>query len=72
MSVPHLDWRTIYGQDCIFFGPFAGFSPTIFKVGGSYLDWIATFNLGNLLPTAAMAMREIPLIRCAPPSSPRF
>ena len=31
MSVPHLDWRTIYGKDCIFFGPFAGFSPTIFK-----------------------------------------
>jgi hypothetical protein len=25
MSVPHLDWRTIYGKDCIFFGPFAGF-----------------------------------------------
>ena len=35
MSVPHLDWRTIYGQDCIFFGPFAGFSPTLFKVGGT-------------------------------------
>ena len=32
MSVPHLDWRTIYGRDCIFFGPFAGFSPTVFQL----------------------------------------
>ena len=63
MSVPHLDWRTIYGQDCIFFGPFAGFSPTVFKVGGSYFDWISTFNASNVLPTAAMALREMPLVR---------
>ena len=63
MSVPHLDWRTIYGQDCIFFGPFAGFSPTIFKVGGSWFDWISTFNPGNVLPTALMAASNLPLVR---------
>lgn len=63
MSVPHLDWRTIYGQDCIFFGPFAGFSPTIFKTTGSPLDWISTFNVGNVLPTLSMAMRNLPLVQ---------
>ena len=63
MSVPHLDWRTIYGQDCIFFGPFAGFSPTIFKVGGSYLDWLSTFNPGNMLPTVTMALQNLPLVQ---------
>ena len=34
MSVPHLDWRTIYGRDCIFFGPFAGFDLRLFKKTG--------------------------------------
>jgi len=63
MSVPHLDWRTIYGQDCIFFGPFAGFSPTIFKVGGSIFDWVSTFNVGNVFPMAAMSMRNLPLVQ---------
>ena len=62
MSVPHLDWRTIYGQDCIFFGPFAGFSPTIFKVGGSPMDWISTFNPGNVIPMVTMALRNLPLV----------
>ena len=63
MSVPHLDWRTIYGQDCIFFGPFAGFSPTIFKVGGSPLDWLATFTPANVLPMVSMAWQNLPLVR---------
>ena len=62
MSVPHLDWRTIYGQDCIFFGPFAGFSPTVFKHSGSPLEWLSTFNPSNLVPMAAMAMRNLPLV----------
>lgn len=63
MSVPHLDWRTIYGQDCIFFGPFAGFSPTVFKVGGSPLDWLTTFNPANVAPMLAMAVRNLPLVK---------
>ena len=63
MSVPHLDWRTIYGQDCIFFGPFAGFSPTIFKVGGSYLDWISTINPSNIFGIVGMATRNMPLVK---------
>ena len=63
MSVPHLDWRTIYGQDCIFFGPFAGFSPTLFKVGGSWFDWLSTFNPRNVAPTAFMAVCNLPLVK---------
>merc|ERR1719263_2666773 len=50
MSVPHLDWRTIYGKDCIFFGPFAGFSP-------------AVFNLSNILPMAAMGLQNLDLVK---------
>jgi len=49
MSVPHLDWRTIYGRDCIFFGPFAGFKPTVFKNCGSPLDWLSTLKPSNIM-----------------------
>lgn len=63
MSVPHLDWRTIYGKDCIFFGPFAGFSPAVFKMSGSPLDWLSTFNLTNILPMAAMGLQNMDLVK---------
>jgi malate dehydrogenase (quinone) len=63
MSVPHLDWRTIYGKDCIFFGPFAGFSPAVFKMSGSPLDWLSTFNLTNILPMAAMGLQNLDLVK---------
>ena len=42
--------RTIYGQDCIFFGPFAGFTPSMFKHSGTFIDWLATMNPWNLIP----------------------
>lgn len=63
MSVPHLDWRTIYGKDCIFFGPFAGFSPAVFKMSGTPLDWLSTFNLSNILPMAAMGLQNLDLVK---------
>ena len=63
MSVPHLDWRTIYGKDCIFFGPFAGFSPMIFKMSGSPLDWFATMNPWNIIPMAKMAVQNVDLVK---------
>jgi len=63
MSVPHLDWRTIYGKDCIFFGPFAGFSPAVFKMSGTPLDWLSTFNFSNILPMAAMGLQNMDLVK---------
>uniref|UniRef100_A0A7S0VWQ2 EF-hand domain-containing protein n=1 Tax=Hemiselmis tepida TaxID=464990 RepID=A0A7S0VWQ2_9CRYP len=63
MSVPHLDWRTIYGKDCIFFGPFAGFSPAVFKMSGSPLDWLSTFNASNILPMMAMGLQNMDLVK---------
>mmetsp|Transcript_28426 Transcript_28426/g.55396 ORF Transcript_28426/g.55396 Transcript_28426/m.55396 type:complete len:681 (+) Transcript_28426:59-2101(+) len=63
MSVPHLDWRTIYGKDCIFFGPFAGFSPAVFKMSGSPLDWLSTFNPTNILPMIAMGVQNMDLVK---------
>lgn len=63
MSVPHLDWRTIYGKDCIFFGPFAGFSPQCFKFDGSIMDWLSTLNVHNIIPMAAMAFQNLDLVK---------
>jgi len=63
MSVPHLDWRTIYGRDCIFFGPFAGFKPTIFINCGSPLDWFATLNPRNILPLIKTGLSNLDLVK---------
>jgi malate dehydrogenase (quinone) len=63
MSVPHIDFRSLYGKDVIFFGPFAGFSPMLFKVSGTPLDWLATINWHNVLPMAKMAMSNLPLVK---------
>jgi malate dehydrogenase (quinone) len=63
MSVPHLDWRTIYGRDCIFFGPFAGFKPTVFNNTGSPLDWLATLNPGNLMALVKTGLYNMDLVK---------
>ena len=63
MSVPHLDWRTIYGRDCIFFGPFAGFDLRLFKKTGGVLDWLGTLNPANLVPIVAMMAQNLPLVQ---------
>eukprot|EP01052_Picozoa_sp_SAG31_P000487 SAG31_NODE_14_length_37953_cov_109.719660_21_plen_138_part_00 len=61
--MPHLDWRTIYGKDCIFFGPFAGFSPQCFKHGGSIADWLSTLTPRNILTLAAMGLQNLDLVQ---------
>ena len=66
MSVPHLDWRTIYGRDCVFFGPFAGFSPVVMHQAGflsSAMEWLSTFNLRNIYPTISMALANLDLVQ---------
>jgi len=63
MSVPHLDWRTIYGRDCIFFGPFAGFKPTVFNNSGSPLDWFSTINVSNLIPFVKSGLNNLDLVQ---------
>jgi hypothetical protein len=35
----------------------------VFKVGGSYLDWVSTINPSNVLGMAAMATRNMPLVK---------
>lgn len=62
MSVPHLDWRTIYGRDCIFFGPFAGFKPTVFNNTGSVLDWLATLKRSNILSLIKTSLKNMDLV----------
>jgi len=66
MSVPHLDWRTIYGQDCIFFGPFAGFKPTVFNQKGaiaSTMDWFATLKMHNIVPLIKTGLYNLDLVK---------
>jgi malate dehydrogenase (quinone) len=63
MSVPHLDWRTIYGRDCIFFGPFAGFKPTVFNNKGGPLDWLRTLNLRNIMPLVKTGLYNLDLVQ---------
>jgi malate dehydrogenase (quinone) len=63
MSVPHLDWRTIYGRDCIFFGPFAGFKPTVFNNKGSPLDWLSTLNPRNIVPIIKTGLYNLDLVK---------
>lgn len=66
MSVPHLDWRTIYGRDCIFFGPFAGFKPTVFNQKGavaSTMDWFATLKPNNIMPLIKTGLYNLDLVK---------
>ena len=46
-----------------FFGPFAGFSPMAFKLTGTPLDLLATLNFSNIVPTIAMAMQNLDLVK---------
>lgn len=60
MSVPHLDTRYIEGQESLFFGPFAGFSPKFLKFG-SMFDLITSVNAGNLLTMMAAGVKNMSL-----------
>lgn len=60
MSVPHLDTRMIDGEQCLLFGPFAGFNTKYLK-RGSYLDLIKNISFRNLIPMVAAAMQNVDL-----------
>jgi len=60
MSVPHLDRRIIDGQECLLFGPFAGFSPNFLK-NGSSMDLLTSLNPFNLIPMAAAGAQNADL-----------
>ena len=49
MSVPHLDTRWIGGEQQLLFGPYAGFS-TKFLKRGSYLDFLRSLDIDNIVP----------------------
>ena len=49
MSVPHLDTRWINGERELLFGPYAGFS-TKFLKRGSYLDFLRSLDIDNIVP----------------------
>ena len=60
MSVPHLDTRYIDGQQCLLYGPFAGFSPKFLKTG-SMLDLILAIKPDNLLNYICCGLKEFGL-----------
>lgn len=60
MSVPHLDTRSIRGQQCLLFGPYAGFSTKYLK-NGSLLDFPRSMKAGNLIPMVVAGIDNVPL-----------
>lgn len=62
MSVPHLDTRVIEGQESLFFGPFAGFSPKFLKFG-SMLDLVTSVKPGNLTTMLAAGAKNMGLTK---------
>jgi malate dehydrogenase (quinone) len=62
MSVPHLDTRSIDGQEGLLFGPYAGYS-TKFLKQGSYLDWPCSVRPGNVVSLAMSGIHHLPLVR---------
>ncbi|MGN8245612.1 malate dehydrogenase (quinone) [Cellulomonas soli] len=61
MSVPHLDTRTVDGQDALLFGPYAGWSMKFLK-HGSWTDLIRTVRPANLVPMLAVGLRNLDLL----------
>ncbi|MEZ0229319.1 MAG: malate:quinone oxidoreductase, partial [Planctomycetota bacterium] len=62
MSVPHLDTRWIDGKKELLFGPYAGFT-TKFLKGGSYLDFLRSLGIDNLLPVMRAGLDNLDLTR---------
>jgi len=60
MSVPHLDTRTIDGQNLLLFGPFAGFTTKYLKKG-SFLDLFKSVSIKNIWPMLATARDNMDL-----------
>jgi malate dehydrogenase (quinone) len=62
MSVPHLDTRFIEGQEMLFFGPFAGFSPRFLK-SGSLFDLLTSVKMNNLVTMLAAGAKNMSLTK---------
>jgi malate dehydrogenase (quinone) len=56
ISVPHLDHRTVDGQEYLLFGPFAAFSPRFLR-SGRRTDLLRSVRPGNV-PVLAAAARD--------------
>ncbi|GEL93569.1 malate dehydrogenase (quinone) [Cellulomonas composti] len=61
MSVPHLDTRVVDGGTALMFGPYAGWSMKFLK-HGSWLDLVRSVRPGNLVPMAAVGLRNLDLL----------
>ncbi len=62
MSVPHLDLRSVAGEQSLLFGPYAGFSPKFLKAG-SLLDLPRSVKANNLSSMLGVARSELALTR---------
>ena len=61
MSVPHLDIRKIGNQDCLLFGPFAGFTFKFLK-NGSFLDFPKSIKLTNFKEILTVCIKNLNLV----------
>lgn len=62
MSVPHLDVRTVGGEQALLFGPYAGWSMKFLK-HGRWHDLVDSVRWDNLVPMLAVAAHNLGLVR---------
>lgn len=62
MSVPHLDTRSIDGEQALLFGPYAGFS-TKFLKNGSYFDLFSSIKADNISSMLGVGMSNMDLTK---------
>merc|ERR1712048_218369 len=60
MSMPHLDYRTIGGKECLLFGPFGSITLKFLRYG-SVLDAIKALKPHNICPTIGALSRNLSL-----------
>lgn len=62
MGAPHLDHRTVAGEQSVLFGPYAGFDPRFLK-SGSRLDLLRSIHPGNLGAMLHVARDNVDLVK---------